>query len=76
MAAKINWHRYGTNLRHCHTMYRVKFEGVWLHPRVFSLNERNSRCKMVRLQALVRPNLVRPLTASHNVVVREQGQRI
>jgi len=22
MAAKINWHRYGTKLRHCHPMYR------------------------------------------------------
>jgi len=22
MAAKINWHRYGTELRHCHPMYR------------------------------------------------------
>jgi len=21
MAAKINWHRYGTKLRHCHLMY-------------------------------------------------------
>jgi len=21
MAAKINWHRYGTELRHCHRMY-------------------------------------------------------
>jgi len=21
MAAKINWHRYGTKLRHCHPMY-------------------------------------------------------
>jgi len=21
MAAKINWHRYGTNLRHCHPVY-------------------------------------------------------
>ena len=21
MAAKINWHRYGTKLRHCHFMY-------------------------------------------------------
>ena len=22
MAAEVNWHRYGTNLRHCHSMYR------------------------------------------------------
>jgi len=23
MAAKINWHRYGTELRHCHLMYKI-----------------------------------------------------
>ena len=24
MAAKINWHRYGTKLRHCHRMYSAE----------------------------------------------------
>ena len=23
MAAKTNWHRYGTKLRHCHSMYTI-----------------------------------------------------
>ena len=23
MAAKINWHRYGTKLRHCHPVYYI-----------------------------------------------------
>ena len=23
MAAKINWHRYGTKLRHCYPMYTI-----------------------------------------------------
>jgi len=31
MAAKINWHRYGTKLRHCRPMYyytRLAFRGL------------------------------------------------
>jgi len=28
MAAKLNWHRYGTKLRHCHPMYNKHYS--WL----------------------------------------------
>ena len=37
MAAKINWHRYGTKLRHCHPMYSrvfcVRLICIWLSKR-------------------------------------------
>jgi len=36
MAAKTSWHRYGTKLRHCHTMYKkIKGRGS-----LYSITER------------------------------------
>jgi len=32
MAAKINWHRYGTKVRHCHLMYRLTLELHYFAP--------------------------------------------
>jgi len=32
MAAKINWHRYGTKLRHCHPMYMSTARSGFISP--------------------------------------------
>jgi len=31
MAAKINWHRYGTKLCHCHSMYKATYKIFRMH---------------------------------------------
>ena len=37
MAAEINWHRYGTKLRHCHFMYgRIASDSQEIHIRLNS----------------------------------------
>jgi len=34
MATKVNWHRYGTKLRHCHPMYSISYRIVLTLERV------------------------------------------
>jgi len=57
MAAKINWHRYGTTLRQCHSMYRPisSLLAVVILAKLSSCMKNNDKCSIAMVPAGFQP---------------------